>query len=196
MKDPNSSLFIRFQWVLNDSPILLSVFWNFFKLRRGDLISGAQPILQNGWIIWSPLLYLNSRNLRDSNSLSFIRFQWVLHDSPAFFSIFRIFLKLKRVDLISWGEPILQNDWIICSPLLYFNSRNLRESYSSSFIRFQCFLHDSPLLFSIFWNFLKLKKGGPNFLEGTNSAEQLNYFVPHSVFQFQKFEGLKFFVIH
>ena len=34
------------------------------------------------------------------------------------------------------------------------------------------------------------------FLVGNNSAERLNYFVPPSVFQFQKFEGLKFFAIH
>ena len=158
-KDPNSSLFIRFQWVLNDSPILLSVFWNFFKLKRGDLISWAEPILQNCSIIWSPLLYFNSRNLRDSNSSSFIRFQWVLHHSPVLSSIFWNFPKLKRGDLISCWEPILQNDWIIWSPLLYFNSRNLRDSNSSSFIRFKWVLHDSPVLLSIFWNFFKLRRG-------------------------------------
>ena len=47
-----------------------------------------------------------------------------------------------------------------------------------------------------FLKFLQIKVGRPNFLGGTNSAKQLNYFVPPSVFHLQKFEGLKFFVIH
>ena len=52
---------------------------------------------------------------------------------------------------------------------------------------------------STFLSFLKfppMKVEGPNFLRGTNSAVGLNYVVPLSVFQFQKFEGLRFFVIH
>ena len=52
---------------------------------------------------------------------------------------------------------------------------------------------------STFLNFLKfpqIKEGAPNFLVGTNFAERLNYLVPPTVFQFQKFKGLKFFVIH
>ena len=51
---------------------------------------------------------------------------------------------------------------------------------------------------STFLNFLKfpqIKEGVPNFLEATNSAEPLNYSVPHSVFQFHKFGGLKLFLI-
>ena len=50
-----------------------------------------------------------------------------------------------------------------------------------------------------FLNFLeipKIKEVGPKFLVGTSSAERLNYLVPPSVFQFRKFERLKFFVIH
>ena len=40
-----------------------------------------------------------------------------------------------------------------------------------------------------------MKEGGPNFLGGTNSGERLNYLVLPFVFQFQKFEGLNFFII-
>ena len=137
----------------------MSIFWTFFILKRGDLISWAEPILQNGWIIWSPLLYFNSRNLKHPNFSSFIRFQWVLHDSPVLFSFFWNLLKLKRGDLICWWEPILQNSWIIWLPLLYSNFRNLKRPNSLSFIRFQWVLHDSPVLFSVFSNFLKLKRG-------------------------------------
>ena len=150
--------FIRFQSILHDSAVVFSAFWNFFILKRGDLIFWRESILQNSWIIWSTLLYFNFRNLKDPNSLSFIRFQWFLHDSALLFSVIWNFLKSKRGDLISRAEPSLQNDWIIWSPLLYFNYRNWRDPNSLSLIRFQCMLHDSAVLFSGLWNFLKLKR--------------------------------------
>ena len=53
--------------------------------------------------------------------------------------------------------------WIFWSPLLYFNFESFLDPNSSSFIRFQCILHDSEVLFSESWNFYKLKSGGPNF---------------------------------
>ena len=34
------------------------------------------------------------------------------------------FLQIKEEDLISWGEPIRQNNWIIWSPLLYLNFKS------------------------------------------------------------------------
>ena len=159
LNDSNSSSFIALQWVPIHSPVLFSIFWNFFKLKRGDLISWWEPILQNGWIIWFPLLYFNSRNFKDSNSSSFIAFQWIPIDSPVLFWIFWNFLKLKRGELISWCQPILQNGWILWSSFLYFNFRNIKDPNSSSFIVFKWVLHDSPIVFSIFWYFLKLKSG-------------------------------------
>ena len=111
-------------------------FLKFPQIKERDLISLGEPILQNGWIIWSPLLYFNLRNLNDPNSSPFIRFQCILHDSVILFSAFSNCVKLKR------GETILRNGWIIWSPLLYFNFRNLRDPNSSSLIRFQCILHD------------------------------------------------------
>ena len=155
----NSSSSSRFQCILLDSAVLFSFFANFLKLKRGDLISWGEPILQDGWIIWSPLLYFNFKNLRDPNSSSSNRFQCILHDSAVVFSFFSYFLKLKRGDLISWWEPILQNGWIIWSPLLYLNFKNLRDPSSLSSSRFQCILHDSAVLFLVFSNFLKLKMG-------------------------------------
>ena len=38
--DPNSSSFIRFQYILLDSGVLFSESWNVYKLKRGDLIPG------------------------------------------------------------------------------------------------------------------------------------------------------------
>ena len=95
-----------------------------------------------------------------------------------FLRVFK-FPKIKggRGDLISSGHPILQNGWIITSPLLYFNLESFRDPNSSSLTRFQCILHGSGALFSVLSNFLKLKRG-PNFLGITFSAEWLNYYVP------------------
>ena len=131
MSHPKYSSSSRFQCILHDSAVPFSIFSNFLKLKRGDLIYWGEPILQNGWIIWSPLLYFNFKNLMDPNSSWLSRFQYILHDSAVLFSFFSNFLKLKRGDLISWGEPILQNGWIIWSPLLYFNFKNLRDPNSS-----------------------------------------------------------------
>ena len=58
-------------------------FWdfsNFFKLNRGEPSLWGEPILKKVWIIWSPILYFNFKSFKDPNSLSFIRFQCILHD--------------------------------------------------------------------------------------------------------------------
>ena len=97
------------------------------------------------------------------SSSSFIRFQCTMHDWGVLFSESSSFYKLKRGDLISEGnkfcrksDSILQK---VCSPLVYFNFKSLMDTKFSSFIRFQCILHDSGVLFSEFWNFYKLKMG-------------------------------------
>ena len=69
------------------------------------------------------------------------------------------FLQIKEGRADFWGERILQKVWIIWSTLLYFNFKSFTDPNSSSFIRFQCILHDSGVLFSESWNFYKLKKG-------------------------------------
>ena len=82
--------------------------------------------------------------------------------SSSFLRILK-FLHIKEGGPNFWGEPILQNVWIICSNLLYFNFKTFLDPNSSSFIRFQRILHDSGALFSEFWNCYKLKRGGRNF---------------------------------
>ena len=67
------------------------------------------------------------------------------------------FLQIKDGGPNFWGKSILQKVWIICSPLLYFNFKSFKYRISSSFMRFQCILHDSGVLFSGSWNFFKLK---------------------------------------
>ena len=72
------------------------------------------------------------------------------------------FLEIKEGGPNFWGEPILQNVWIIWSTLLFFNFKSFLDPNSSSFIRFQSILHEGGRLFSESWNFYKLKRGGPN----------------------------------
>ena len=76
----------------------------FLQVKEGGPNFWGEPILQNVWIIWSPLLYFNFKSFLDPNSLSFIRFQCILHDSGVLFSKPRNFNKFKRGDLISGGN--------------------------------------------------------------------------------------------
>ena len=101
--DPNSSSFIRFQCFLYDSGVLLSGFSNLYKLKRGGSNFCGEPILQNVWIIWSRLLYLNFKSVLDPNSSPFISFQCSFYDSGVLLSGFSNLYKLKSGDLISGG---------------------------------------------------------------------------------------------
>ena len=69
------------------------------------------------------------------------------------------FVQIKEGGFNFWGEPILQNIWIIWSPFLYLNLKSRMDQNSSSFIRFQSILHEWGRLFSESWNFYKLKRG-------------------------------------
>ena len=76
----------------------------FVQIKEGGFNFWGEPIFQNIWIIWSPLLYLNLKSSMDPNSLSFIRFQSILHEWGRLFSESWNFYKLKRGDLISGGN--------------------------------------------------------------------------------------------
>ena len=76
------------------------------------------------------------------------------------------FLQIKDGRPNFLGGTIPKNGWIIWSPLLYFNFKSFNNPISSSFIRLQCILHNSGVIFSDFWNFVKLKRG--NQISGEN----------------------------
>ena len=102
------------------------------------------------------------------------------------------FVEMKEGGSNFWGEPILQNVWIILSPLLYFNLKSSIDPNSSSFIAFQCILHDSGVRFSESWNFQKSKS--EDLISGENQFSRMSQlFGPPSIFQFQKFSRPKFF---
>ena len=69
------------------------------------------------------------------------------------------FLQITEGGPNFWGEPILRKVWIIWSPFRFFNFKSFMDPNFLSFIRFQCILHDSVVLFSESWNFYKLKRG-------------------------------------
>ena len=150
-----------------------------------------EAILQNGWIISSPLLYFNSRNLNDSNSSSFIRFQWVLHDSA------ELFVNFWKFPQITEGAPNFLGGTNSADRLNYLvrtSAFPFQKFKELKFFVIHCTSMSSNWFTSTFLNFFRffeIKKGGPNFLVGTNSAERLNYLVCPSVFQFQKSKGLK-----
>ena len=177
MKIPNSASFIRFQCVLHDPGVLLWVFQSFLKFNKGDLIAFREPILHKSWIIWSSLLYFRFKILKDPNSVSFITFQYILHDAAVLFSVYQKKFKFRERHLISWGEPILQNGWIIWSPLLYFKLKIWRTQTLRHLLDINGF-YMMEQFFSRYFKICSNSREGPNFLEGPDSAEQLNYLVP------------------
>ena len=67
------------------------------------------------------------------------------------------FLQIKEGRPIFWGESRISE--LLGPPLLYFNFKSFLDKNSLSFIRFQCVVHDSRVLFSESSNFYKLKRG-------------------------------------
>ena len=88
------------------------------------------------------------------------------------------FLQIKEGGPNFWGEPILQNLWIIWSPLLYLNFKSFLDRNSAPFISFQCILYDSDVLLSGFSNFYKLRSG--HLISGRNQFCRMSeLFGPH-----------------
>ena len=86
---------------------------------------------------------------------------------PAWFrsSFLRVFkfLEIKEWRSNFWGEPILQKVWIIWSHVLYFNVKSFLDHNSSPFIRSECILDGSGVIFLQLSNFYKLKRAGCKF---------------------------------
>ena len=86
------------------------------QIKEGRPNFWGEPILEKIWIIWSPLLYFNFKSFTDPHSSSFIRFQYILHDSGVRFSESWNFYKLKRVDLSSGGNQFCRTYELFCPP--------------------------------------------------------------------------------
>ena len=88
----------------------------FLQIKERRPNFWGEPILQNVWIIWCPLLYFNFESFMDPNSLSFIRLQCILHDSGVLFSESFNFYRLKRGDLIFWGNRFCRKSELFGPP--------------------------------------------------------------------------------
>ena len=138
----------------------------------------GEPILQNVWIIWAPLLYFNFKGFSDPNSSPSISFQCILYDSGVLLSGFSNLYKLKRRGFNFWGEPVLKNVWIIWPQLLYLNLQSPMDPNSSSFITFQFIFDESGRLFSESWNFNNLRRGD-RISGGNQFCRMSELFIPH-----------------
>ena len=131
-------------------------FFHFFKLKMGNLISWGEPILENVWIIWLPLLYFNFKYLKDSYSS--LDFDAVLHDWEVLFSGGEW-----------WTNSVKQpNNWVASCA---FQFKILKDSNFLSFIRFRCILHDWAVFFSVFflkWKMKDLISWGQPILQKSN----------------------------
>ena len=155
--DPNSSSFIRFQCILHNSGVIFSKSWNFSKLRKVDLFLLGPNFPKTLNYLVSPFCISVLKVL----STQFLCHSLVFNSAWFRSTFLRVlkYLQIKEGGPNFWGEPILQKVWIISPPLLYFNIKSFTDPNSPSFIRFQCILYDSVVLFSGSWNFYKLKKG-------------------------------------
>ena len=83
--------------------------------ERGPNFYG-EPLLQNGWINWSPFQYFNFKSFLDPNSSSIIRFRCIVDDSGGLFSESIIFYKLKRGYLISGTDQFCRKSELFGPP--------------------------------------------------------------------------------
>ena len=138
--------------------------FKFVKIKDGGFNFCGEPIFQNVWIIWSPLLYFNFKSFPDPNSFSFIVFQCILHDSGVLFYESGNFYKSKRGDLISVGTNFAE----CLNYLVPFSLFQFKKFFRPKFfviyqisIHFVWFRSTSVRVFK----FLSIKEGGSNFWE-------------------------------
>ena len=101
-----------------------SQLFKFPQIKEGGPNFVGEPILRNNWI-WSPRLHFKFKNLKNPNLVIY----YILMHSTGFGSTFLSFIKfpqIKKGELISWGETILQNGWIIWSPFCISISKTWR----------------------------------------------------------------------
>ena len=74
------------------------------QIKNGGPNFWVEPILQKVWIICSLLVYFNFKSFMNWNSSSFIRLEWILHDSGVLFWQSWNVHKLKGGELVCRGN--------------------------------------------------------------------------------------------
>ena len=113
---PMSLPFIRFQCILHDSGVLFSESWNFYKLKRGDLISGGNHFCRKSELFSPPFCISILKDFCFQSHYRFKSFQWILHDSGVLSSESWIFHKIERGDLTSGGDQFCRKSESIGTP--------------------------------------------------------------------------------
>ena len=143
----------------------------FLQIKKGRPNFWGEPTLQNVWIIWSHLVYLDFKSFLYLNSLLFIRFQCILYDSGVLLSEFSNLYKLKRGDLTSGGNQFCRMSELFGLP---FGISILKVLWTQ-ILRHSFFSESS--------NFCKLKRGDL-ISRGNEFCRMSELFGPPSVFQF------------
>ena len=159
LNDPNYASFITFQSILHDPAIVFSIFQYLLKFKTGHLNSWREPILEKGWIIWSPFLYFNFKNFKDPSSCSFITFQCILHDPVVLFSAFQSFSSLRGAIKFLEGDQSCRTAQLLPPPFYILAVRIWRAQILHLSLDFQSVWHDTAIFLSVFQIFLKLKGG-------------------------------------
>ena len=101
----------------------------FLQIKKGEPHFWGKPILQKGWIIWSPLLYFSFKSFMDQNYSSFIRFQCILLDAEVLLSESSSFYKLKKGNVFSGGNQFCRKSKIFglsfCISILKLSSTDI-----------------------------------------------------------------------
>ena len=111
----------------------------FVQIKQGGSNFFGEPILQKVRILWSPHLYLNFKSFVGPNSLSFITFQCILHDSEVLFSESLNFQRLKRRELISGGNKFSTKSELFRLPFCIWILKVLRTQILRHSIDFNAF---------------------------------------------------------
>ena len=111
----------------------------FLQINEGGSNFWGEPILRKAWIISFPLLDFSFKHFKDPNSLSFIRFQYILLDSGVSFSDFWNFYKLKRWDLISGGNQFCRKSELFGPPFCTSISKLSRTQILYRLLDFSAF---------------------------------------------------------
>ena len=134
----------------------------FLQIKEGGPNFWGEPILQNVWIIWSPLLYFNLKSSMDPNSPSFIRFQSILRERRRLFSESWNFYKLKREDLISGGNQFCRKSELFGPPFCISILKVLWDQIHCYSFHLNTFCMIEGTFLRIL-RFLQVKEGGHNF---------------------------------
>ena len=119
-----SASFISFQFILHESGLLFTESWSFYKLKRGDIISGENQFCRNSEVLRPPYCVSISKFVWTQIHPHALDFNAFLMIQEYFFKSFEI-SKSWRGRPNFWGESIFKKVWIIWIPFCNLISKAL-----------------------------------------------------------------------